>query len=205
MRAVVRDYLIHDPTVLKDALDALAERQQQARRVEIQHDARDASFGPADAPITMVEFFDYRCPYCHAAMSWVFDTMATRRDVRVVFKEFPILGPESREASRAAIASMKQGRYREFHQALMAWRGELPSAQIDSIARQVGIDVPRMRRDMNDPAIDQLLDKTHGLAVDSNITGTPTFMINGEMVSSGFNRAALEQRLAEATREASAR
>jgi len=200
VRQVVRDYLVNDPELLKEALDALAERQSQARRVEIETDPRDVSVGPANAPIVIVEFFDYRCPYCHAAAEWLFQTMENRRDVRVVFKEFPVLGPESLEAARAAIASIPQGRYRQFHRALMAHRGDLGSPQIDTIARANGIDVARMRRDMANPEIDRILERNHELAVGENITGTPGFLINGELVP-GFNRQQLEARLAEAARE----
>ena len=83
------------------------------------------------ADVIIVEFFDYRCGFCHAALEWVNDVARTRNDVRIVFKEFPILSEESMEASRAAIAAMPQGRYWQFHQALMGFRGELTSARID--------------------------------------------------------------------------
>lgn len=201
VRQVVRDYLVNDPELLKDALDALAARQDNARWTEMKDAQHDFAIGPENAPITIVEFFDYRCPYCHAAAEWVFETARNRRDVRVIFKEFPVLGPESAEAARAAIAVLKQGKYQPFHQALMAFRGDLTSDAIDTIARQNGVDVARMRRDMANPAIDEIINRNHELAVASNITGTPGFMINGELVS-GFNRAALTEKLAATTRAA---
>jgi protein-disulfide isomerase len=205
IRAIVRDYLVHNPEVLNEALDALQARIDEERWRQVRSDPRDFSIGPADAPIVIVEFFDYRCPYCHAALEWVIETQRSRSDVRVVFKELPVLGPNSMEAARAAVAAMPQGRYWAFHRALMGFRGDLTSARIDQIAREAGIDVARMRRAMTDPEssarIVALLEDNRGLAVDYGITGTPGFVINGELIS-GFDEAALDRRLREATREA---
>lgn len=201
IRAVVRDYLVRNPDVLREALDALAERTEAQRWQTIRSDSRDFSIGPADAPITIVEFFDYRCGFCHAALEWVSDVARTRNDVRIVFKEFPILSEESMMASRAAIAAMPQGRYWQFHRALMSFRGELSSQRIDQIARESGIDVARMRRGMDSPEVTRLLEDNRAHAIDMNNTATPLFVINGEIVP-GFDRDRLEARLREATREA---
>lgn len=200
MRAIVREYLVNNPDVLREALDALAERTESERWQRLKSDRRDFSLGPADAPIVIVEFFDYRCGFCHAALEWVTDVARTRRDVRVVFKEFPILSEESMEASRAAIAALPQGRYWAFHQALMGFRGDLTTARIDQLARESGIDVARMRRGMESEAITQLIMDNRAHAIEMDNTATPIFIINGEMVA-GFNRPLLEQRLREATRD----
>ena len=200
MRAIVREYLVNNPDVLREALDALAERTESERWQRLKSDRRDFSLGPADAPIVIVEFFDYRCGFCHAALEWVTDVARTRRDVRVVFKEFPILSEESMEASRAAIAALPQGRYWAFHQALMGFRGDLTTARIDQLARESGIDVARMRRGMESEAITQLIMDNRAHAIEMDNTATPIFLINGEMVA-GFNRPLLEQRLREATRD----
>lgn len=201
IRAVVRDYLVNNPDVLREALDSLQARADSERWQRARADSRDFSLGPADAPIVIVEFFDYRCGFCHAALEWVSDVARTRRDVRIVFKEFPILSESSMQASRAAIAAIPQGRYWAFHQALMSDRGELTPARIDAIARQSGIDVARMRRAMESEEITRLLEDNRGMALDfSSQPATPLFIINGEVVQ-GFDRDALEQRLREATRE----
>lgn len=204
MRAIVREYLVNNPDVLREALDALAERTEAQRWQQIKSDPRDFTMGPSDAQIVIVEFFDYRCGFCHAALEWVTDVARTRRDVRIVLKEFPILSEESMEASRAAIAAMPQGRYWQFHQRLMAFRGELSSARIDQIARESGIDVARMRRGMNDQAITQLIMDNRAHAIDMNNTATPIFIINGEMIA-GFRQEDLDRRLREATTEARSR
>jgi protein-disulfide isomerase len=202
IRAVVRDYLVNNPDVLQEALEALQDRSENERWRRMKSDPRDFSMGPANAPVVIVEFFDYRCTYCHAALEWVSDVARTRDDVRVVFKEFPILSAESMEAARAAIAAMPQGRYWRFHTALMAFRGELSSARIDALARESGIDVVRMRRAMDDAQITRLLEDNRALAIDATANpATPIFVINGEIIA-GYDRERLDARLRAATREA---
>ncbi|MEZ6023491.1 MAG: thioredoxin domain-containing protein [Hyphomonadaceae bacterium] len=135
IRALVRDYLVRNPDVLREALDALEERRMSELWRQVSADPRDFSLGRADAPIVIVEFFDYRCPYCHSALEWLSDIARSRRDVRIVFKELPILTDASMEAARAQIAAMPQGRYWRFHQALMGFTGDLTSERIDQLAR----------------------------------------------------------------------
>ncbi|MGD9816935.1 MAG: DsbA family protein [Hyphomonadaceae bacterium] len=201
IRAIVREYLVNNPDVLREALDALEARVDAQRWREVRGDPRDFSIGPANAPIVIVEYFDYRCPYCHAAYEWIYELTRTRSDVRVVLKEFPVLGPDSMQAAQAALAAMPQGRYWQFHRALITHRGELSSARIDQLARGAGIDVARMRRAMSSPEIIAQLEDIRAQAIEYNFTGTPGFVINGETVP-GFSRPLLEQRLREATREA---
>jgi protein-disulfide isomerase len=203
IRALVHDYLVNNPDVLREAIRALQAREDAQRRIRAEADHRDFAIGPRDAPITIVEFFDYRCPYCAAALPWVSDTIRSRRDVRFVFKELPlsIHGEPALEAARASIAAMPQGRYWQFHQALMSFRGDLTSERIDQLARQSGIDVARMRRAMNDRAISQLLSDNETLAAEIGVTGTPAFYINGQLIS-GYDPDGLERRLREAADEA---
>ncbi|MGE3302820.1 MAG: DsbA family protein [Hyphomonadaceae bacterium] len=194
VRSIVREYLVQNPEVIEEALKTLEARRIAQRRQEIERDPRRFAIGPANAKITIVEFFDYRCPYCHAAYDWLNAKLSARKDIRYVFVEFPILGPSSLEASRAALASMKQGRYLAFHAALMRARGELTAERINALAKQNGIDVARMRRDMGDAAIMPLLTRNHELAADSKVEGTPAFMINGEFFY-GFDPQAMDRAL----------
>lgn len=206
IRAIMREYLVNNPDVLREALDALEARASAERWQQVRSDPRDFAIGPADAPVVIVEFYDYRCAYCHAALEWVTDLVRTRRDVRFVFKELPILSDASMEAARAAAAAMPQGRYWQFHQALMSFplNQELTSEEIDRLARQSGIDVARMRRAMDSPEITRLLEDNRSLAIEYNISGTPGFIINGELVP-GFNQPLLDSRVREAARQARAR
>lgn len=206
IRAIVREYLVNNPDVLREALDALEERAGAERWTAVKTDPRDFAIGPANAPVTIVEFYDYRCTYCHAALEWVTDLTRTRRDIRFVFKELPILSDASFAAARAALAARPQGRYMQFHRALMSHplNQEMTPADIDRIARTAGIDVARMRREMDSPEITAHLEQNRAQAINYNITGTPGFVINGELIS-GFDRERLEARIREATRAARAR
>ena len=206
IRAVVRDYLVRNPDVLQEALDTLASRKNAERVRRAEHDPRDFSIGPANAPITVVEFFDYRCPFCSAALPWVVETVNSRHDVRFVFKELPlpIHGPPTIEASRASIAAMPQGRYLQFHRAMLSFQGDLTSARIDQIARESGIDVARMRRNMNNPAVTSLLEDNRGLATDlssADGVGTPTFLVNGRVVVGFRDSAELDQAIRQAAQQ----
>ncbi len=204
IRAIVRDYLVRNPDVLREALDALEARASNERWIEVRSDRRDFSIGPADAPIVIVEFFDYRCTYCHAALEWVLHTQRARNDVRFVFKELPILSEESFEAAQASLAAMPQGRYFQFHRALMNFRGDLTSERINELARQSGIDVARMRRGMESADITAHLQDNRARAVDYQISGTPGFIINGELIT-GFDEARLDAAVRQAASEARAR
>jgi len=195
IRAIVREYLVQNPEVLDEAITVLRKRQAQERRVAIETDPRSFAVGPKDAKITIVEFFDYRCPYCKASLDWVMQTVRTRNDVRVVFREYPVLGPSSLEASKAAVAAIRQGKYLAFHQALMASKGELNADLINQTAKRVGIDVGRMRRDMNDAAIAKTIDDNHDIGAQERVEGTPAFMVNGEWVR-GADFAELDRLLA---------
>lgn len=201
IRAIVREYLVRNPDVLREALDSLEARVSEERWQRVHSDRRDFSIGPADAPIVIVEFFDYRCGYCHAALEWVVRTQRARSDVRFVLKELPILSEASTESARASLAAMPQGRYWQFHRALMAFSGELTSARIDELARQSGIDVPRMRRAMQAQEISTHLQENRAQAIDYQISGTPGFVINGELIP-GFDEERLNARIRQLAVEA---
>lgn len=210
IRALVRDYLVNNPDVLQDALETLTTRKTAERVRRAQSDPRDFSVGPVNAPVTIVEFFDYRCPFCAAALPWVMQTVRNSHDIRFVFKELPIPelhGALAIDASRASIAAMPQGHYLQFHQALLSFRGELSEDRIDQLARQSGIDVTRMRRNMNDPNVTTLLQDNHALAIDisgSDGLGTPTFLVNGRTVTGFRDPSDLEQAIREAREQRTA-
>ena len=195
IRQIIRDYLIEHPEVLVEAQQALmakraAEEALQARGVIGRY--RDALFADPEAPvggnpdgaITLVEFFDYRCGYCRRVMPTLETLIAENDDLRIVYKEFPILGPESVVAARAALAARAESGYEAFHAALMENDGSFERAQILEIARSVGLDAERLEQDMDDPIIDELIARNSDLARALGIRGTPGFVI-GEQVIGG--------------------
>ena len=126
---------------------------------------------------TLVEFFDYQCGYCKRSLQPVKDLLESDGQLRIVWKEFPILGPVSRFAARAGMAAARQGRYLEYHVAVMGSRGKLTEDRVMAMAADAGLDVRRLRRDMQDPAIEDSLDETIRLARTLGINGMPAFVI----------------------------
>ncbi len=198
MRAVVRAVLMTEPAIITDALDA-GERNQQAQieatRAKALEELADAlyrdpgspSIGNPEASVTVVEFFDYRCPYCKHVAPELATLLATDADVRVVYKEFPILGPESVFASKAALAAHRQGKYRELHEALLGLEGGLDDATVLRVAGEVGLDLPKLQQDMESPAIIEQLQAVRSLATALGVNGTPAFVIGKDFIGGAIS------------------
>lgn len=211
---IIRDYLISNPEVIEEALIALqgkrdAEKTASSRvaidqnRDALTNNALDYSIGPDDAPVTVVEFFDYRCGPCRASMETV--TALPERfngQVRVVFKEFPILSPESAKAAIATLAAGRQGKYVEMHQALMRSPSNFTDDDIAAIARTVGLDMAKWREDIEDEAILQHIDDNFALATTIGANATPTFVI-GDTLFSGLDRQRLDTLIVDGIANAS--
>jgi protein-disulfide isomerase len=190
---VVHDYLLKHPEVILEAIDALKARSaQQAadtqrravaeRRDELLRDAAAPVGGNPDGAVTVVEFFDYQCPYCKAVAASLIKTVEAQDDVRIVFKEFPILGPASEFAAKAALAANRQDKYLDFHLGLMAARGQLTEAMVLGIAERSGLDMDRLRKDMEAPEIAETIARNQALADALQIRGTPAFVIGDQVV-----------------------
>jgi len=180
-----------DPHAAKAVQDYLS--QQQARdskdrdeRVTARLDALEN--GPTwianpQGTITIVEFFDYTCPYCKAAEPRLVRLVDSDKRIKLVMREFPILTKASMIASRAALASVKQGKYRAFHLALMRREGVLDEAGIFETARAVGLDVNRLRRDMTAPEINDEIINNFNLARGIRVFQTPAYIVGGHLVT----------------------
>jgi protein-disulfide isomerase len=213
---VLRRALREDPSILRDAVAAMQEAEDRDRsaagRAAIVAQA-DALFADAAAPtrgnprgdVTIVEFFDARCGFCkqmHPALEALL-----RRDgnVRVVMKDLPVLGPNSMLAARALLASHRQGRYAALQDALLTLRGEPTEAVLQDVARRIGLDWARLRREMDDPAIARRIEANTRLAQSLGIQGTPALVIAGPagpaaatLVPGAVDLAQLERLVAEA-------
>ncbi|QNL18583.1 DsbA family protein [Hyphobacterium sp. CCMP332] len=209
IESMIGDYILENPEIIEEALIELQRRARQreseatssairANADLIYSDARDPSIGPDDAPIVIVEFMDYKCGYCRIASEWVAEARQAYGDqIRFVFKEYPILGEESRVAARAALAALRQGEdvYWRFHTAMVQSSGPLPQGRIENFARLAGVNVPQMLEDMDDPAIQQHIEQVYALGRAIGAEGTPFFIINGRAVP-GANRDMLDELLA---------
>lgn len=195
---VVHDYLLAHPEVIGEALQELQDKQanakanDQSQKVAAHHDQvfSDPNSPVAGNPIgdvTIVEFFDYHCPYCKAAAGPIDELLKQDKGVRLVLKEFPILGDDSILASRAALAAAKQGKYWPFHQALMAYRGTFDISALKAIAKSVGIDTAKMQADMAVAKTMPPISATRDLADAIGIGATPTFIIGNQVVEGAMS------------------
>jgi protein-disulfide isomerase len=193
MEEVIRQYLHDHPEVVVDALQAMEERERHAQRERASEAIRahaDELFNAPEDPVggtprgttTIVEFFDYQCPHCQRVHGPLKMLLATDPDVRLVYKEFPILGPGSTIAAQAALAGRAQGRYAALHDALMEAAGPLDEPAVLRIAASVGLDVERLKQDMRGPAIAAILERNARLARLLGINGSPTFIAGTKLV-----------------------
>jgi protein-disulfide isomerase len=160
-----------------DAQLAVAQKQDQ-----IFNNPADPVVGNVNGDVTVVEFFDYRCPYCKRVSDALMTLVKDDPNVKVVYKEFPILGPESVVAARIALAAHRQGKYEQVHTAFMAHKGSFEQSDLLELAASVGADPAKLAADMQDPAIQGQLLATESLAAALGITGTPGFLFGKKLI-----------------------
>lgn len=188
----VRDYLINNPEVLAEAMDRLEAREREARKLaiksvlkkqadELLKDPDSPVGGNAQGNVTLVEFFDYNCPYCRRVAPTMTRLVAGDPQLRVVYKEFPILGPDSIFAAKAALAAQRQNKYVAFHEAIMKRKGRVDEKFTLAAAAKTGLDVARLKKDMKAPEIKGAIEKNYKLAQALGINGTPGFVIGDQI------------------------
>ena len=207
----IADYLRSNPEILLEVSEILrakqAALQEEAKtlalkthREQIERHPMTPVTGNADGDVTLVEFFDYNCGYCKRVFAYMKDIDQDDPNLRIVWKEFPILGPVSRFAAQAAMAADRQGKYFEFHLALMSGGRLVSEEQVLKIADKSGLDVEQLKTDMGDPAISAYLDETMQLANALGITGTPGFVIGDEVIAGAISETEMK-RVIEYTRQ----
>jgi protein-disulfide isomerase len=212
IEGIVRDYLLRHPDVLIDSLrqtgetvrgDApdKAEQTLVTRRGEIFDDPQTPVGGDLKGDVTLVEFFDYRCPYCKKEQPILEELVRKDRKLRLAYKEFPILGEVSVIAARAALAARRQGKYEAFHDAMMAATGNFTADTVYKVALSVGLDLDQLKRDMAAPQITAALKANRALADALGVRGTPTFVIGDQLVPGAIDLESLEQLIADARRK----
>jgi len=212
VRDIVLDTIRANPQIVVEALQMLELEQQEAQaaaaqatladqRALLENDPNAPVIGNPDGDVTVVEFFDYNCPYCRSAKLELDGLLAADSNVRVVLREWPVLGEGSVFAARAALASRAQGKYAEFHDALMTMQGRAEEQSVIRVAQSVGLDVDQLRLDMEAPAVTEHLQMSSELGRALGFTGTPSFVI-GENLAPGMIRADQMQGLVSAARAA---
>ena len=205
----VRAYLLEHPEVIAEAISRLESQQgaQDAAEVqavlksradEIFRDPDSPVGGNPDGDVTLVEFFDYNCPYCRQMVPVMAQAESADPQLRIVYKEFPILGPNSKLAAKAALATRKQGKYLAFHKALYQVRGTVDPSKVAEVAATVGLDVGRLKAEMDDPAIAALIEKNLALAQSLRIDGTPGFVAGRQVLRGAVDLKALQGLIQEA-------
>jgi protein-disulfide isomerase len=209
IEGIVRDYIMTHPEVIEESLEKLGERRQAeakqrgrdavaAHQDEIFHDPDSPVHGNPGGDVTVVEFFDYRCRYCRAVAGVVTQLLKDDPNVRLVYKDFPVLGDASVLASKSALASRAQGKYAAFHEALMGVKGELTEAIIMELAAKVGLDTTRLATEMQAPDIAAVIEKNRALAKTLGLTGTPAFVVGPELAPGAMELSEMKDLVAKA-------
>jgi protein-disulfide isomerase len=197
---IVRQYILKNPEIIVEAMENLQDREKVAKESSQRHTLQVSRAQIYDNPLSpehgnpkgdavVVEFFDYQCGYCKRVFPTFMNVLESDKNIRVIWKELPILGPVSRFASRAAMASDRQGKYFEYHVALMNLRGRLTEKKVLETATAVGLDMTRLVKDMAAPEINRYLDETLQLAEALGINGTPAFLIGDQLVPGAIDEA----------------
>jgi protein-disulfide isomerase len=194
---IVRDYIMANPEILPEAMDVLRGREV-AKVVKSNRKAIEAPFsgaweGAADADVTVVQFFDYNCGFCRSSMADIDKLIAADKRVRVVYREFPVLGPDSTRAALVSLAAAKAGKYAAFHRAVYA-AGQPEPRAVERIAKGLGIDIAFAA----DPAAQAELDANFGLARPLGMSGTPSWVIGDKVLSGAVGYDALKEAVAAA-------
>jgi len=211
VRKLVRDTLLSNPEILVEAMNILQARQEQARNDQQQNALSQLSSsmkgpitpigGNPDGDVTMIEFFDYQCGYCKKAFPGVMEVIKEDKNIHYIFKEFAILGPESEIAARVALAAQKQGKYMDFHVAMMTVRGRLNEDKILKTAESLGIDMDQLKTDMQSDEVNAEISSTREIAQRLGITGTPAFIIGDKIIPGAVPPQALKDAVKEARKK----
>ncbi len=191
VKRLALEAILENPEIIMQAVTILQQREEEARARaardvltsrRLTHDPNAPVLGNPEGDVTVVEFFDYNCPYCRRAAPDVKALVGQDGNIRLVYREWPILGEGSDFAARAALAARRQGRYEDFHWAMMEMRGRANEASVMKIAEDLGMDLERLRADMKAPEVEEHIATSMQLAQQLGFRGTPSFVIGRELV-----------------------
>ena len=192
IKQLALEAILENPDIIMQAVAILQQREQERAasgantvRLQLESDPNAPNLGNPEGDVTVVEFFDYNCPYCRSAGQTLQALLAADANVRVIYREWPILGEDSVIAARAALAAREQGKYEAFHWALMNGEGRVTEAVIFKVARDLGMDVAKLEADMVSPAVEAHIALSNALAQQLGFTGTPAFIV-GDKTAPGM-------------------
>ena len=188
---LIYEYIMDNPEIILKSVDKLRKKMEKDSNLDesylkenflkLANDPIIPYMGSDKPKVTIIEFFDYNCGYCKKSLDAVTELLRTEYDLKISFRDYPILSPSSRIAAKAALAARMQGKYFELHSALMSMQGNLNEDKIFLIAKDLGIDLKKLKIDMQNPDIEKIITSNEELARKLNIRGTPTFIINGKL------------------------
>ncbi len=204
--SIVRSALKADPSILRDAIASLQadeERQEKARIHALAADTTDPTAGNPAGDVTIVEFYDPRCPYCKSMRATVENLLQSDHGIRLLFKDIPVLGPASDLDARAILAARNQSAYLKMQAALMTDPAQPTLDNIRKTAATLGLDPARLVTDMDSPAVHRQIDANLHLARELRVQGTPVFFIGDQTLPGAVDAMQLEAAVLEARRHPS--
>ena len=210
---IIREYLLANPEILRDAMMELQRREAEAESKEraaavktheklIFDSPRGVVVGNRQGDVTVVEFFDYNCGYCKRALEDMMTIMKADPKIKFVLKEFPVLGPGSIEAAQVAVAVRMQDKdgkkYLDFHQKLLGGRGQADKARAMAAAKDAGLDMAKIEKDMTSPEVRATLEENFKLAESMGMNGTPSYVVGKQVVVGAVGLDALKEKVAQA-------
>lgn len=193
VKELVLEAIRENPEIVLEAVQIIERREQERQaaaaasvlsenRDLLENDPNAPVLGNPEGDVTVVEFFDYNCPYCRRVKPHIEALLDEDPNVRLVYREWPILGDGSVFAARAALAAREQGKYEEFHWALMGMQGRAEEASVIQVAQEIGLDIAQLRRDMQAPEIDAHIAASMEMSRALGFNGTPSFVIGDALV-----------------------
>ena len=208
---IIKDYLLKHPELLQEVMSELEKRQTAADAEKhrgaikelsatIFNSSRQVTLGNLQGDVTVVEFFDYNCGYCKRAMTDMMDLMKNDAKIKFVLKEFPVLGEGSMQAAQVAVAVRMQDKtggkkYLEFHQKLLASRGSIDKARAVAAAKEVGLDVARIEKDLASEEVKATLEESYKIAEALGLNGTPSYVVGSDVVIGAVGLKVLKEKV----------
>ena len=201
LNSIIEDFIRNNPEIVRDTLIALAAREEAERKqtglAKVRDDQGDPVMGNANGTITLYEFSDYNCGYCKRVFEPIQQLVRDNPDVRLVIKEFPILSQSSLVAAKAAIAAEMQGKFGDYHIAMMTYRGQITDAVVMRMAAQAGVDIEQLKSDMESPKTMAIIQRTREAAAALEINGTPGLVVGDTVVPGAIGLDELVELIAE--------
>ena len=201
---IIHDYIVENPQIILSSVDDYQRKIRQTHQNEALKRNKDFLFndinspyaGKLDGDVTIIEFFDYNCHFCKTTFSEVQKLLKKDKNIHFIFRDLPMLVPTSEIAARWALASQKQKKYFEYHEALMSNKKPITDDLLEKIATDLGMDIPQAKKDLNDKDIMLQIEKNRALASSIGVNGVPAFIVDGEMGSGAISLERMEEMIA---------